>query len=480
MGDHGDDDEGTRPRRRYPPKPWDSGVSNKIIDRCGPKAAKYLSTEHFRYQPRVPLPLPEEEGRGSAGGSKKSSKGSTRGPLMIGETLFKRYNVPLMPHQPEKEDEWDLETLKMLHFRMQHCDTYAELSGSKLFVVEHYDRGFSLFYILSYAIACGILIQRLDRLRQHEIKFAMSEGYKMLFNGIWWNALTAYTYLMLIQSFGILAKVFAPIQHRLYFMFFSMGIPALTAAYLWHEGCSWVAPILMWTAFLICIMSSGRPTITNRMSDPLADDLFFFCFLALVIQAICAKDDKFLKAVLLLLVAFAYAGPLGYWGPFSLRIAIWAGCIYYALDEIIRVVGSRAGPFTPKKWYETMKEKEKLIQMVINLPLGSDCKLKMCEPGLYGLFAGGPFGMGAFEDDDEKKGGWAALLDFGLDIDLSFSSDDVFFWLFVLATTLLAMYVLHALERLSAKDTCVPEPMPYIKPIVITRSAREECPLDFV
>jgi hypothetical protein len=100
---------------------------------------------------------------------------------------------------PEKEDEWDISVLKSIHFNMTYADTYAELSASKIWVVEHYDRGFSLFYILVYVIACGLLIQRLDKIREGEIKFGWNDGYQMVFNGLWWNSLWIYAYLMVIQ-----------------------------------------------------------------------------------------------------------------------------------------------------------------------------------------------------------------------------------------------------------------------------------------
>jgi hypothetical protein len=478
MGDY-DDDEAPK-RQPLELRPYETGVLHKIIDRCGPKARKFWPEElaKLKYKSRVPLKTADDEvdaGREEAGGGKKK-KSSARGALMIGDTSFKRWNVGESGHVPEKEDEWDISVLKSIHFNMTYADTYAELSASKIWVVEHYDRGFSLFYILVYVIACGLLIQRLDKIREGEIKFGWNDGYQMVFNGLWWNSLWIYAYLMVIQCFGVLSKFLALIQHRLYFAMFSLAIPAMTAAYLWKEACGSVSPWLMYITFALWCLSVGRPAIHNRLANPLADDLFFFCFLALVVQAICSKDNDFLlHGILPILAAFAYAGPLGDWGPFPLRIAFWVAGIYHSIPQVMQILGSRTGPLTPQKWLNEVKGhgSHAIFKIYENLPLSnSPCKLKFCEPGLFALFAGGAFGFGddAFAEKEEagsKEKLWAVLLDFGLDIDLSFSAEDVLFWVIVLSTTALAWYVLNHLENLNAQheDKCVPEPLPYIRPL---------------
>jgi hypothetical protein len=98
-----------------------------------------------------------------------------------------------------------------------------------------------------------------------------------------------------------------------------------------------------------------------------------------------------LECTMLLLLAFAYAGPVGYWaGFFNFRIVIWTVCIYHALPALDDALGKRAGSHSPKSFVDVVwQDWHRIVQPIMQLPVTWGCNLKWCEPGLYALFEGG-------------------------------------------------------------------------------------------
>jgi hypothetical protein len=431
---------------------------------------KHKESEPYTICEKVVLPVrlgfdkeaEEAAAREEAGGAKKKS---TRGALMIGDTQFKRWNVPANTKaDPEKEDERDVWLLKEMHFQMNYADTYMELSASKLFAVDYFDRGISITCILTYCICAGILIQTVETYRD-KFLVNLGDGYAWPANFLWWNSLQAWNYMMIAHSFGILQFLIIPIIRRLYYIMFSLSLTGLVCAYLQKQGCFALCPWIWWTSLIITIMTSGRSPISNRMGNPLADDVFFGIFLLMGIQAICAKDENMMLCTLLLFIAFAYAGPIGYWGWFNWRVVIYTICIYFSLPLIEEAVSKKTGGYTPKTLLNFINNDwRKILPYIHHLPVSWGCPLKNCEPGLYALFEGGPLGRWhADEDEGKEKGGWWSegfSLDFldAFGVELPPSFDDGLFWFFVLFMVLFDIYTLWVLEVV--KDTEAPPPTP--------------------
>ncbi|CAG0918337.1 unnamed protein product [Notodromas monacha] len=459
----GDDDDYAGPKTR--PPLWQPQIPRLPLGSCG-KSGSNPSPE----KTNNPYPCPRKFydirkpddllGREESGASKKSS---ARSALLLGDTLFKRFDVPLhQTTQPEKDDESDIWLLKQMHFNMSYADTYIELSASKVFAVEYFDRGISLTCILIYCICAGFLVQKVEEIR-NKFVISFSNGYMWPANFLWWNSVQFTNYMLIAHCFGILQILIFPVIRRLYYIMFSLSFVALLCAYLQKHGCWALCPGLMWAGFIITLMSAGRPNISNRMGDPLADVLFFGVFLMLMIQAICAKDEDMQKCLLLLLLGFAYAGPMGNWGWFNFRIVIWTICLYYAIPILEDTFSPKGGPHTPKTMIAYVKEDwRKMIPHIMALPISTGCPLKQCEPGLFDLFAGQGFGF-MEDDEDEKKKGWKTLFSLeAWDIELPPSFDDFLFWLFVILMVIFDLYCLFVMEDkvelpdLRSSKPCIP------------------------
>ncbi|CAG0917915.1 unnamed protein product [Notodromas monacha] len=463
MGDDWDDEEKPPPR----PPLWMPRQPRLPVSMC----LQETTTKKFDRQPytdtcvrenhaiRLHTDDAEEEGREEGGGSKKKS--SARGPLMVGDTLFKRWNVPVtMKTAPEKEDERDVWMLKQMHYQMNYADTYLELSGSKVFAVDYYDRGISLTCILTYCICCGILIQKVEEYRNKYL-VNLGDAYCWVFNFLWWNALQVTNYMLIAHCFGILQFLIIPVIRRIYYIMFSMAFTAMLCCYLQKQGCWAMCPFLMWAAFIITTMTAGRPPISNRMGDPLADVLLFVVFLLLALQAICAKDEEMEKCVLMLLLGFAYAAPIGYWGWFNWRIVIYTVSLYNAMPIIETTLSNKLGGHTPKTFAKFIKEDwRKALPYFLALPVSWGCPLKDCERGLFDLFAGGPLGRWYADDDDDKEPrsffSFGSLGDWGIELPPKF--DDGLFWFFIIAMVLFDLYSLHVMETVKEAEVAPPGP----------------------